>query len=759
MASRLLVRAGIAAVAALALAGSLNPLVAGPAQAEPVAGEVVVPASISLLPQTELLTAGPSGFLRREPGRGHLWTSYTGLDTAVDTAGTDSSRVPEFGAGSDVVALYKAPRTVTLRDMTDGRSRTVTLPAGHSYVTSLGWTVVTRTESPAVTWRLLDTHEDGTFTQREVTGVPTGIEGWYTEAAPLGDPHGQIVQYRIGSTGRTGWLDADQARFVPLPYDWPGTGRAVLTATHLLWWQGGTVYIHSRDDLTAAPTTVPLTGEARLLGMVGETLVVARYDATLGSFSYLRPVWRIDAVALDGTTVKTLLARSQGLAMPTPTGGLLVPGGPTVEQWGVFLVEESGGATIRRIADSPLSEINAVEGLTYTQGRLNTLEYDPAREEHRLYTRDIGVAGTPTIGERAARGVADNGCAVPICVDLYDTGDGRTVVAGTGSGSAQQPHLLDPTQSLPGTRIVPTYTYQSVSAVSGRFAALWSSGGGATSVIDLDTRQLVYLTPAQVEAMWGTTAWLRDGNQAVVPVDVLTGQRGAPVWFGDGCLLQDVQAVGRWLLWLCVGATPRQGIYDTVNKTQLALDSGPEWLYAKLGDGFVVVPGGEDNQLKVVDFRSGSPTVRTADDLSPWDPWDVDPHTGVIAHLAADGSIHLVPSGVPVSPLVQIDATVATSLNVKNGGQWRPKWRLSKPAGSWTLEIKRQTTGVTVRTLTGGESRGLVTTAWSGTDRVGRQVENGTYTWTLTATPADGQGAALTRSGTVTVSGAFPSRG
>ncbi|MEV6366346.1 FlgD immunoglobulin-like domain containing protein [Micromonospora musae] len=757
MARRLLVRAGFAAAVSITLVGGLSPLVAGTANAAPAAGEVVVPASIGLLPQTELLTAGPSGFLRQEPGRGHLWTNYAGLDTAVDTSGTDSFRVPSFGAGSDIVALYDAPGTVTLRDMTNGRSRTVTLPAGHSYVTTLGWTVVTRTGSPNVTWRLLDTHDDGTFAQREVTGVPTGIEGWHTESAPLGDPHGQIVQYRIGSTGRVGWLDADQGRFVPLPYDWSTAGRAVLTAAHLLWWQDDTVYIHSRADLTAAPRTVPLTGEARLLGMVGETLVVARYDSALGPFNYLLPVWRVDAVALDGTTVKTLLARSQGLAMPTPTGGLLVPGGPTVEQWGIFLVEAPGGATIRRIADSSLGQTRAVEALTYTQGRLNTLEYDPAREERRLYTRDMGVAGTPTIGERAARGVADDGCAVPICIGLHDTGDGRTVVAGTGSGSAQQPHLLEPTQSLPGTRIVPTYTYQSVSAVSGRFAALWSSGGG-TSVIDLDTRQLVHLTGGQVEAIWGTTAWLRDSNQSVVPVDVLTGQRGAQVSFGSGCLLEDLQAVGRRLLWLCVGATQRQGVYDTVTKTQLALDSGPEWLHAKLGDGFVVVPG-EDGLLKIIDLRGGSPTVRTADQLSPWDPWDVDPHTGMIAHLAGDGSIHLVPSGVPVSPLVQLDATVASSVNVKGGGQWRPKWRLSKPTSSWTLTIKRQASGVTVRTLTGEESRGLVTTGWSGTDHLGRQLDNGTYTWTLTANPADGQGAAFTSSGTVTVSGAFPSRG
>ncbi|MGK5441364.1 FlgD immunoglobulin-like domain containing protein [Micromonospora sp. URMC 105] len=757
MSRRTLVRVGIAGAMSVMLGVGLVPLTTGAAQGEPSSGEVVIPPTTVLRPHTSLLSAGPSGFLRYEHARGHLWTSYAGADTVVDASATGIRTVPDFGAGSDVVAHYDDnDRTVRLRDMSTGRSRTVVLPAAHTYVSTLGWTVVTTTGSfggADVTWQLLDTRDDNSFTQRAVQGVPDGVLATFEADSPLGDAHGQVVQYRTAAGGGTGWLDVDQGRLIPLPYRVDANpGRIVLTPTHLLWWQDGVVFVHSRQNLSATPRTVPLTGEAQLLGMVGETLVVSRYDSSLGRLSYLLPVWRVEVVALDGSTVKTLLARSAQRALPTPNGGLLVPGGsgPGWDGWGVSLVEAAadGQVTARRIADAyPQRMPVRVDDLTLTQGRLTTQEHDLAIEQRHLYTRDIGVAGSPTVGARVARGATYEGCAGGLCTELHDTGDGRTVVSGV-DGSLQ-PHLLEPTQSLPGSRIDSSRTYQSVVAASGRFAALAATPdtGAVTRIIDLGTRRTVFTTTAGVRAMWGTTLWVQDGNDAVTPVDALTGQRGAQVWFGRGCLLEDFQAVGRWLLWTCVGSMEGQGVYDTVTKKNLTLVSGSGWSRAKLGDGFVVSEA--DGQLKVTDMRSGSPVSHTAGDFSSG-LWDVDPYTGLIAHAGADGAVHLVTSGIPVSPLVQLDASVAGSVDVKGGAaQWSPKWWLSKPAASWTLVIKNKATGAAVRTLSGGLARGLVAAAWNGKDGSGRLMPNTAYTWTLTAQPADGQGAALTRSGTV----------
>lgn len=63
-------------------------------------------------------------------------------------------------------------------------------------------------------------------------------------------------------------------------------------------------------------------------------------------------------------------------------------------------------------------------------------------------------------------------------------------------------------------------------------------------------------------------------------------------------------------------------------------------------------------------------------------------------------------------------------------------------------------TGKVVRTLTGGEARGLVAPSWDGKDSAGRFVANGAYTWALTAKAADGQGADLAASGALSVTGA-----
>lgn len=763
MGRRALVRGAIAAAVSFTLAVGLGSLTAGSAHGETVAGEVVVPATTSLLPRTSLLSAGPSGFLRYEHGRGQLWTTYDGVDTVVDASATEGYNVTSSGAGSDVVVRYEdSTRTVTLRDMTSGQVDTVALPEGHRFFSALGSTVVTITGAPGVdlAWHLLDAGDDGSVADRTVEGVPSGIH--MSGPSAQGDAHGQLVSYRKGDDDFVGWLDIEQARLTTLPYPVQAWYYFVaLSPTHLVWWSDGTLYISSRKDLTAAPRTMPLDDVGQVLGLVGDTVLVARYDSSLGSYDVDRPVWRVDAVPLDGSAQRTVLARTSRQAMPTPDGGLLVPGGADTEHWGVSLVEpaEGGGVTVRRIADAyPKQTVHTVSQLTFAQGRLTTVEDDPVADWTYLHTRENGVADSLTVGARTTRGrIAPVDYSEGGRPRLLDTGDGRTVISGFGTDTAEQPRLLGPTQSLPGTRIDSSRTYQTATAANGRFAALmspWDNAGVAeTRIVDLDTGLTVYTTKESVRAIWGTTAWVASGNDSVVPVDLLTGQEGDSVWFGRGCLLNDFQAVGRWLLWNCVLDSEGQGVYDTVTKKNLTLVSGSGWEQAQLGDGFVATVAA--GQLKVIDIRSGTPVSHTAGAFEG-NAWDVDPYTGVIAQLRSDNSIRLTPSDVPVSALVQRDATVASSADVKGGAApWSPKWWLNKPAASWQLVIGNKA-GTTVRTLSGGLARGVVAPAWNGKDTSGRLVPNGAYTWTLTVTPADGQGAALTKKGTLKVSGAAP---
>ncbi|KDN76881.1 hypothetical protein DF19_14180 [Streptomyces olindensis] len=759
MGRRALVRGATAVAVSLTLAVGLGSLTAGSAHGETVAGEVVVPATTAAVPWTSLLSAGPSGFLRYEEGRGHLWTSYDGTDTVVDPSGWDSYGSTASGAGTDVVARYdQSARTVTLRDMTSGEVREVPLPEGHTYYSTLGSTVVTTTGKPGTdtVLHLLDLGEDGSVADRTVTGLPPGSYLWHSS---LSDARGQIVRYRTGDDEFTGWLDVAQGRVTTLPYEVKAWYYLVaLSSTHLVWWHDGTLFTVSRDDLTGTPRTVPLTDVGQVLGLVGDTVIVSRYDASYGRNSTHLPVSRVDAVPLDGSSPRTILARTSRQAMPTPGGGLLIPGGAHPDQWGVSLVEpaDGGGVTVRRVADAyPKRAAHTVSRLTLAQGRLTTVEEDPAGEWTYLHTRDTGATGSPTAGTRVNRGRLDllhygQGGPRPL-----DTGDGRTIVSGYGTEAEAQPRVLGPTQSMPGTRIDSSRVYQTATAASGRFAALtrpWDSAGvSETRVLDLDSGRTVFTTTERVRALWGTTAWVMSGNDTVVPYDLLTGRQGEPVWFGRGCLLNDFQAVGRWLLWNCVLNQEGQGVYDTVTKRNLTLVSGDGWEQAQLGDGFVATVA--DGQLKVIDVRSGTPVSHTAGTFE-WNSWDVDPYTGVIAQLRSDHSIRLTPSGIPVSPLAQLDATVPASADVKGGAaQWSPKWWLNKPAASWKLVMGNKA-GAVVRTLSGGPARGVVAAAWNGKDGAGRLVPNGAYTWTLTVTPADGQGAALTKSGTVKVTGA-----
>ncbi|MFE7172296.1 FG-GAP-like repeat-containing protein [Streptomyces sp. NPDC057616] len=731
----------------------------GSAQGETVAGEVVVPATTAMVPRTTLLSAGPSGFLRYEEGRGQLWTTYDGVDTVVDAAGSGAYAVTSSGAGSDVVAQYDSSgRTVTLRDMTSGQVRHLELPDGQLYFSTLGSRVVTMTGPPGDgVWHVLEVRDDGSVSDRTVDGVPSGV---YLEApAGLGDADGQVVQYRKGDDEVTGWLDTAQAHFTALPYGTlPWYDMIALSATHLVWCYDGVLHVASRQHPDAPVRTVPVGDIQQVMGMVGDTVIVARYDSSLGSREVARAVSRVEAVPLDGSAPRTLMARTSVRAMPTPDGGLLVPGGADTEHWGVSLVEakEDGGVTVRRIADAyPTRTTHTVSQLTLRQGRLTTVEQDPVGDWSYLHTREIGVADSPTAGARTTRGRVPMENYPEGRPRFLDTGDGRTVVSGYGTSAGQQPQLLAADRSLPGTRIDSSRTYQTASAAGGRFAALTrpydSAGKAETRVVDLDTGLTVYTTTASVRAIWGTTLWVMSGNDTVVPVDLPTGREGEPVWFGRGCLLNDFQAVGRWLLWNCVMGSEGLGVYDTATGRNLTLVSGSDWNQARLGDGFVATS--EAGQLKVIDVRGGTPVAHTAGAFEG-NAWDVDPYTGVIAQLRSDNSIRLTSSGVPVSALAQRDATVAASADVKGGAApWSPKWWLNKPAASWKLVLANRA-GTTVRTLYGGLARGVVSPAWNGKDDSGRLVPNGAYTWKLTVTPADGEGAALARTGSVKVTGA-----
>ncbi|MFI1979495.1 FG-GAP-like repeat-containing protein [Streptomyces wedmorensis] len=204
------------------------------------------------------------------------------------------------------------------------------------------------------------------------------------------------------------------------------------------------------------------------------------------------------------------------------------------------------------------------------------------------------------------------------------------------------------------------------------------------------------------------------------------------------------------------------GLYDRSTKRFLRLGSEQ----VLLGDGYLVSRS-DSTGLTLVDLHDGLPTsgnvadlpqrvVATAADLGDGtvrrSGWTVDRFGGHVAYTGVDRRVRVVPSGVPASAITAVDADVPTSVDVKST-VWKPRWWTSKPAASWSLALRHKATGKVVRTLTGGEARGLVAAAWDGKDTAGAPAPNGAYTWTLTAKAADGVGADLSVSGALSVAG------
>lgn len=224
---------------------------------------------------------------------------------------------------------------------------------------------------------------------------------------------------------------------------------------------------------------------------------------------------------------------------------------------------------------------------------------------------------------------------------------------------------------------------------------------------------------------------------------------------GSGCALSGFQAVGRWVHWSGSCSTPQGSeskayVYDTRRKTLIDVPTGGE---SRLSDGFLVTRDSTSGALILTDVTSGSAVSRTL--VAKAGKWDVDPYTGLVGYVdSASQDVHVRRSGVPATDLAVLGARTEPSVAlVDSSSSWDGTWWLSKPTASWTLVLRNRTSGATVRTLSGGAAHDVIRTSWNGRASTGAYVPNGTYSWALTAAPADKQGASATASGTLKLTG------
>ncbi|MGW2709151.1 FG-GAP-like repeat-containing protein [Streptomyces sp. NPDC001356] len=759
MARRTTTRGVVAALAILTATAGPGPL-AHAADADndvartALAAEKVFQADRYTPRRDRLYSAGPHGYLHAQEGRsGYLWTSY---DTGATTELGSLARleIPGYlGSSSDVVADVVSPTgKVVLRDPSAGTTTDVTLTHG-AYMATFGTHVLTQardTDGNRVLWLYGGgAPAEGT----PVDGWPAGITA---NARVLGGDSGTaVIGYaRAGGEQHLALVDLSAARVTgDVAVAVTPTGVA-LSADRLVWWSDLKVaHVLGRADLSAAETTLTLPGTegTPYVGIAGRWMVVARSVPSDPYNLVDKSGEPLMAVPFTGGEPLTLLRHANTSLVPAPDGSLLAVGGSDAGHWAVRRVTDTG-------ADTPaLTELTAVppagakiDRLSLQNGTLATDEADSGLMGG-YYTRRIAADGTPsapTWRNWNLRGVGP-----------YATGDGRAVTF-TAQSDADGSYVqsLDKNDEA-GFFHVPSAS-GSVLDVTGRYAIVNGSSPAKQYVGDLGVYsdlEPVVTRPVTAASVWGTSLWTPGSGTGVVTAkDLKTGKTTDTVATGAPCAPKELQAVGRWIYWSC-GPTATAGVWDRTAKRNIPVPAGQ----ALLGDGYLVRHDTVAGALLLTAFSGGTTTTRKIGDLAAGTSslrgvtWTVDKFGGPAAYVDADQRIHLVPSGVPAQRLAVVESEVtdnAWESSAASAPWWRWRGLLSKPAASWTATLTSKATGAVVRKVSGGEVDGTLAVRWDTRDSKGAFVPNGTYTFTLTAPPADGSGPALTVSRTVKVS-------
>ncbi|MET9497130.1 FG-GAP-like repeat-containing protein [Streptomyces sp. NPDC006552] len=406
-------------------------------------------------------------------------------------------------------------------------------------------------------------------------------------------------------------------------------------------------------------------------------------------------------------------------------------------------------------------------GLDIAGGYLSTVERAPNGDPYvtnRTVSADgatvgaaerRGFAGTYAVGQHA-EGVP---CDAGSCVPLRATGNGNVGYFSVRSDGTERAQLWTSPDTYHGTE--PAVTGGRFTDVSGRFFAYSAASTGKqyVDVVQQSRTADVRLTrTASAASLWGTRLWAPGSGAGVVTsYDLKTKKTVATVSTGAPCTVKELQVTGRWLYWNC-GPAGAAGVYDLTAKKKTTVPSGP----ALVGDGYLVQHDRSAGQLKLTDFHTGTaqapravaelPAGTTADQRRQ--TWAVDRFGGDIAYLGPDKAVHIVQSGVPSQGLAKIESDVdGTTLDVKGRNAaptaWDSSWQFNKPA-TWTFTVK-DGLGKEVRTLRGGGSA-AARVEWDGRTDAGGYAYNGTYSWTLAATAAEGTGT-FTTTGTLGLTG------
>lgn len=788
---RTTVRRGLVAVLAV-VAAAAGPL---PQLAQASTGSA--PAEVMIPSQT---TTGPVGLaMVADDADGYVLESSVSFGTtypslrqynwhsADGTVTRDLGKLPHApvvvplpGGGSAVGTVQhgtagQSPTRIGIYDVQSGAWTYFDVPSGHVVVgivpTATGWAALTQTVAPTGdVLHLLAPAAGGGLTDTVVSGVPAGgfdLDSVYSRWQAVRGTVAFLARRTATEAQQIGLIDTDTGALTFLQPSGGSDGTALLLSGSVFG-----AYDEAAAKATVRAISTPQTVVADIAttrpgggpvaaALTGKALILGRANAGL--------MWRqttpapVESFPLDGSA-PTVLTQKGGQPVGTGDGGVTFDTATGSGGWATYKLPAQGGpAAVVRDYTTYRPEYL---GLSLDRGELSRVEAGPDFDvrEH-LENADLGTGATPALAGQVEEreqmpwdGIV-NRCGGLRCEALTEADTGSGTLTGTapvylstnllgkdalGQEGGQGSVILDTSQGR-------------ITSADGTLAVYESAADGQQYLVDLAKRQVARTRPTVAAALWNGTLWSATATPGTFTTESTTALGATPgtvtsVTTDVPCVPDEIQVLGRWLYWSC-GADGPAGVYDSTRGHSVAVPAGK----ALLGDGFVLRHA--SGHLVLADVHTGTAAGRTLADLPAGAyaddrgiTWTVDKYRGFVAYTDTAGTTHVLPSGVPASPLAVLRGTAGTTATPDAIG-WQGQWTFTGPVSSWQVDVRRRGQTGVVASFHGGAARASASAHWSVRYGSGLPMPDGNYTWTLSAVPADGDGPALSTTGTVTVSG------
>jgi hypothetical protein len=725
-----------------------------------------IPADVGLhTVEDQIAMAGATGFLHLYNGSSqYLWTDYATGTTVPVPALAQASFSP---AGGDSVFIRGAINTaddLTMLDLATMTAQKWSFPTGYAELAEGGDSALAFTKSGGVgSWHVLAFGQDGTAaSDTTVSGPPADAVLGVSQHGPA-DAAGMIVRWNIGAIGgpnEYGLLNLADATVMPIP---GATGQPIaLTTDRVVFYDSATeqVSVYSRagllDGSTTAAQTVTLPGASGYdeVALAGDHVLAVPATSCLSCGYTIGPV--LD-VPLSGAASGQPLPQAQtgpgGSIAQAPDDSVLAVGGTGPADWSVRRLAVDASDTVTNAPMLTLTGPLANAGLTITNGLVQHIEAYAAPDgttRYQLFNHPLVVTGGPALDGGVLASPLPCGTGAACVLAFGNDGYGTSYLSSQTAGAVTLREQFG--ASISSLSVTLPSASGTIVDASPEYVIVDGVNPARQYLAEPNYERVDSSGPVTGAALWFDTLWRADGAGLLQATDLDTGVASKPVPTGANCAASEIQATQRWLYWSC-GRSGPAGVYDQQAKVHFAVPAGP----MLLGDGYLVQRDSVTGDLVMYDVHadavaepvtlaSNVPGGPAASSSASADPvadgrgitWAVDKHSGDVAYVAADDSVHVVNAAVPAAPPVIVAPTAAQLVAVpgfspsKNGG-WTQWVTLSRPVTSWTLTFRKAGTGAVVHTESGGATIEPFL-SWNGYLPNGTVAYSGTYDWSLSVT-------------------------